>query len=144
VLAEGDDQNDPIVDAARAILDGHIVLSRRIAESGRYPAIDVDASVSRVMHDIVPASQLELARRLRQTTATYENNRDLITIGAYQRGSDPRIDNAIGRWPQIEGFLRQDMHERVDLTASVSALAATMAEAPAAAAEPAKAQGGTK
>ena len=142
VLAEGDDQNDPIVDAARAILDGHIVLSRRIAESGRYPAIDVDASVSRVMHDIVPVSQLELARRLRQTSATFENNRDLITIGAYQRGSDPRIDNAIGRWPQIEGFLRQDMHERVDLAASVAALAATMAEAPAAAAEPARTQGG--
>jgi flagellum-specific ATP synthase len=130
VLAEGDDPNDPIVDAARAILDGHIVLARRIAEGGRYPAIDVEASVSRVMHDIVPASQLELSRRLRQTTAIYENNRDLITIGAYQRGSDPRIDNAITRWPQIESYLRQDMHERVDLTASVSALAATMAEAP--------------
>jgi flagellum-specific ATP synthase len=131
VLAEGDDPNDPIVDAARAILDGHIVLSRRIAESGRYPAIDVESSVSRVMHDIVPASQLELARRLRQTTATYEHNRDLITIGAYQRGSDPRIDNAITRWPQIESYLRQDMHERVELTASISQLALTMAEAPA-------------
>ncbi|MGA2025054.1 MAG: flagellar protein export ATPase FliI [Steroidobacteraceae bacterium] len=128
VLAEGDDHNDPIVDAARAILDGHIVLSRRIAESGRYPAIDVEASVSRVMHDIVPASQLELTRRLRQTTALYENNRDLITIGAYQRGSDPRIDNAVARWPQIEAFLRQDMHERVDLASSVTQLAATMAE----------------
>jgi flagellum-specific ATP synthase len=130
VLAEGDDPNDPIVDAARAILDGHIVLARRIAEGGRYPAIDVEASVSRVMHDIVPASQLELSRRLRQTTAIYENNRDMITIGAYQRGSDPRIDNAIVRWPQIEAYLRQDMHERVDLAASISALAATMAEAP--------------
>jgi flagellum-specific ATP synthase len=82
------------------------------------------------MHDIVPASQLELSRRLRQTTAIYEHNRDLITIGAYLRGSDPRIDNAITRWPQIEAYLRQDMHERVDLTASVSALAATMAETP--------------
>jgi flagellum-specific ATP synthase len=130
VLAEGDDPNDPIVDAARAILDGHIVLARRIAEGGRYPAIDVEASVSRVMHDIVPASQLELSRRLRQTTAIYEHNRDLITIGAYLRGSDPRIDNAITHWPQIEAYLRQDMHERVDLTASVSALAATMAETP--------------
>jgi flagellum-specific ATP synthase len=128
VLAEGDDPNDPIVDAARAILDGHIVLARRIAEGGRYPAIDVEASVSRVMHDIVPASQLELSRKLRQTTAVYENNRDLITIGAYQRGSDPRIDNAIARWPQIEAFMRQDMHERVDLATSISALASTMAE----------------
>jgi flagellum-specific ATP synthase len=142
VLAEGDDPNDPIVDAARAILDGHIVLARRIAEGGRYPAIDVEASVSRVMHDIVPASQLELSRRLRQTTAVYENNRDLITIGAYQRGSDPRIDNAITRWPQIEAYLRQDMHERVDLAASVSTLAATMAEAPGSAGDAPRTKGG--
>ena len=134
VLAEGDDQNDPIVDAARAILDGHIVLSRRIAEGGRYPAIDVEASVSRVMHDIVPANAARAGAPLPADTATYEHNRDLITIGAYQRGSDPRIDDAIARWPQIEGFLRQDMHERVSLGASTAQLAATMAEAPAAAA----------
>jgi len=144
VLAEGDDPNDPIVDAARAMLDGHIVLARRIAEGGRYPAIDVEASVSRVMHDIVPASQLELSRRLRQATAIYENNRDLITIGAYQRGSDPRIDNAISRWPQIEAFLRQDMHDRVDIAASVAALAATMAEAPASSGGAANNQRGTQ
>jgi flagellum-specific ATP synthase len=128
VLAEGDDQNDPIVDAARAILDGHIVLSRRIADGGRYPAIDVEASVSRVMHDIVPDTQLALARRLRQTTATYEHNRDLITIGAYQHGTDPRIDAAIARWPQIEVFLHQDMHERVTLERSISQLVQTMAD----------------
>ncbi|HEY4975659.1 MAG TPA: flagellar protein export ATPase FliI [Steroidobacteraceae bacterium] len=128
VLAEGDDQNDPIVDAARAVLDGHIVLARRIADGGRYPAIDVEASVSRVMHDIVPESQFDLARRFRQITALYEHNRDLITIGAYQRGSDPRIDGAIARWPQIESYLRQDMRERVSLASSTSQLAATMAE----------------
>jgi flagellum-specific ATP synthase len=128
VLAEGDDQNDPIVDAARAILDGHIVLSRRIADSGRYPAIDVEASVSRVMHDIVPDTQLALARRLRQTTALYEHNRDLITIGAYQHGTDPRIDAAIARWPQIEAYLHQDMHERVTLERSISQLLQTMAD----------------
>jgi len=128
VLAEGDDQNDPIVDAARAVLDGHIVLARRIADGGRYPAIDVEASVSRVMHDIVPEAQFELARRFRQITALYEHNRDLITIGAYQRGSDPRIDGAIARWPQIESYLRQDMRERVSLPSSTSQLAATMAE----------------
>jgi flagellum-specific ATP synthase len=128
VLAEGDDQTDPIADAARAILDGHVVLARRIAEGGRYPAIDVEASVSRVMHDIVPAHELELARRLRQTAATYEHNRDLIAIGAYQRGSDPRIDTAIARWPQIEAYLRQDMRERVDLANSIAQLAATMAD----------------
>ena len=128
VLAEGDDQNDPIVDAARAILDGHVVLARRIAEGGRYPAIDIEASVSRVMHDIVPPHELGLARRLRQTTAIYEHNRDLITIGAYQRGSDPRIDGAIARWPQIEAYLHQDMHERVNLAESVAQLTATMAD----------------
>jgi flagellum-specific ATP synthase len=76
----------------------------------------------------VPEPQLELARRFRQITALYEHNRDLITIGAYQRGSDPRIDNAIARWPQIEGYLRQDMRERVSLGASTAQLAATMAE----------------
>jgi flagellum-specific ATP synthase len=129
VLAEGDDQNDPIVDAARAILDGHVVLSRRIAESGRYPAIDVEASVSRVMHEIVQPNELDLARRLRQATSVYEHNRDLITIGAYQRGSDPRVDQAIARWPHIEAYLRQDMHERVTLAASVAQLAKTMTDA---------------
>jgi flagellum-specific ATP synthase len=128
VLAEGDDQNDPIVDAARAVLDGHIVLARRIADGGRYPAIDVEASVSRVMHDLVPESQFELVRRFRQISALYEHNRDLITIGAYQRGSDSRIDGAIARWPQVESYLRQDMRERVSLASSTSQLAATMAE----------------
>jgi flagellum-specific ATP synthase len=104
------------------------VLARRIADGGRYPAIDVEASVSRVMHDLVPESQFELVRRFRQISALYEHNRDLITIGAYQRGSDPRIDGAIARWPQIESYLRQDMRERVSLASSTSQLAATMAE----------------
>jgi flagellum-specific ATP synthase len=85
------------------------------------------------MHDIVPETQLELARRFRQITASYEHNRDLITIGAYQRGSDPRIDGAIARWPQIESYLRQDMRERVSLANSTALLAATMAETPDAA-----------
>src|SRR5207253_9320446 len=102
VLTEGDDQQDPIADAARAILDGHIVLSRRIAESGQYPAIDVEASVSRVMHEISPREQIELARRVRQTLATYEHHRDLIAIGAYERGSDPRVDTAIALWRGIQ------------------------------------------
>jgi flagellum-specific ATP synthase len=128
VLAEGDDANDPIVDAARAVLDGHIVLARRIADAGRYPAIDVESSISRCMHDIVPESQLDLARRLRQITAAYEHNRDLITMGAYQRGSDPRIDTAIARWPQVEAYMRQGMHERVQLRASVAQLASVMAD----------------
>ncbi|MFM1885601.1 MAG: hypothetical protein RL026_758 [Pseudomonadota bacterium] len=119
VLAEGDDQNDPIADAARAILDGHVVLSRRIAESGHYPAIDIEASISRVMHDIVPGSQLEAARQFKQMLSTYQHNRDLVAIGAYQRGSDPRIDMSISRWPQLQGFLQQGMHESVTLADSV-------------------------
>ena len=92
VLAEGDDQNDPIADAARAILDGHIVLSRRLAESGLYPAIDIEASISRAMHQIATRDQLDLATRFRQVYSTYQQNRDLITVGAYRRGSDPRVD----------------------------------------------------
>jgi flagellum-specific ATP synthase len=126
VLVEGDDQNDPIADSARAILDGHFVLSRRIAESGRYPAIDIDASVSRVMHDIVDREHLQVARTLRQASALHESHRDLISIGAYQRGSDPRVDASIALWPRIESYLRQDMVERVDFAASVAALAETL------------------
>ncbi len=136
VLAEGDDQNDPIVDAARAILDGHIVLSRRIAEGGRYPAIDVEASVSRAMHEIVPPEHEALARRFRQQLAIYEQNRDLIAIGAYQRGSDPRIDGAIAIWPKLEGFLQQDMRTRVDFAGSLEALESVMADSSAAPAGP--------
>jgi flagellum-specific ATP synthase len=133
VLAEGDDQNDPIADAARAILDGHFVLSRRIAESGRYPAIDVEASVSRAMHEIVANDHLELARRFRQLIGTYEQHRDLISIGAYQRGSDPRIDAAIAAWPRLTAYLSQDMRERVDFAASLAALRPLLAESGAAA-----------
>ena len=124
VLVEGDDHNDPIADAARAILDGHIVLSRRIADGGRYPAIDLEASISRVMNDIAAPEHLEIARRVRQYSALYEHNRDLISIGAYQRGSDPRIDEAVLSWPRIEGFLRQDLHERVSLATSIEQLGA--------------------
>jgi len=119
VLTEGDDNQDPIADSARAILDGHIVLSRRIAESGQYPAIDVEASVSRVMHEIVDKNQLNLARQFRQTLSTYQHNSDLIAIGAYQRGTDPRVDAAIAAWPRMQKFLSQDMHEQVKLAQSV-------------------------
>ncbi len=85
------------------------MLSRRIAEAGQYPAIDVEASISRVMHDIVPPEHVELARRFRQTLSTYQQNRDLIAIGAYQKGSDPRIDAAIALWPAMQKFLQQDL-----------------------------------
>ena len=122
VLTEGDDQNDPIADAARAILDGHVVLSRRIADSGRYPAIDIEGSISRVMHDITGETHQALVRELRQMSSLYEHNRDLIAIGAYHRGSDPRIDEAITRWPAIDAYLRQDMHQRVSFADSVRQL----------------------
>lgn len=122
VLAEGDDTNDPIADAARGILDGHIVLSRELAEAGHYPAIDIEASISRVMADIVPEPQLEAARRLKKYYSLYQRNRDLILLGAYQRGSDPRIDQAILLQPKIAEFLQQGMHEAVSLEDSVAAL----------------------
>ena len=131
VLTEGDDQQDPIADSARAILDGHIVLSRRIAESGHYPAIDVEASVSRAMHEIAAPAQIQAARQFRQTLTTYQQNRDLISIGAYQRGTDARIDNAVTLWPRLQKFLQQDIHERANFGASLSALNACLAQSEA-------------
>jgi len=122
VLAEGDDQNDPIADAARAILDGHIVLSRRLAESGLYPAIDVEASISRAMHQIATREQLDLASRFKQVYSTYQQNRDLITVGAYRRGADPRVDLAVEQWPRIQEFLRQDMYQPVGIERSYADL----------------------
>ncbi len=122
VLVEGDDQNDPIADAARAILDGHIVLSRRLAESGLYPAIDVEASISRAMHQIATRDQLELATRFKQVYSTYQQNRDLITVGAYRRGADPRVDLAVAQWPKKLEFLRQDMYEPVGIERSYADL----------------------
>lgn len=122
VLVEGDDQNDPIADAARAILDGHVVLSRRIAERGRYPAIDVEASVSRVMNDIVDEEQLALARAFRMQQATWSEHADLVTIGAYQRGSDPRVDQAIALQPELEGYVAQGIGESASLAESLEGL----------------------
>ncbi|MFN2329070.1 MAG: flagellar protein export ATPase FliI [Chromatocurvus sp.] len=122
VLAEGDDTNDPIADAARAILDGHIVLSRTLAEEGVYPAIDVEASISRVMPDITSeAHQLEV-RRFRQIFAAYRQNQDLIAVGAYRKGADPRIDEAIAMRPAMLDFLRQGSAEPMNLASSFSAL----------------------
>jgi flagellum-specific ATP synthase len=128
VLTEGEGLEDPVADAARAILDGHIVLSRPIAETGRYPAIDVSASISRAMHEIASPAQSELARQFRHALSTYEQSSELIQLGAYQRGSDPRVDAAIALWPQLQQFLQQDMHERVDLRTSLAALAALFPE----------------
>jgi len=114
VLTEGDDQQDPIADAARAILDGHVVLSRQLAESGHYPAIDIEASISRAMTALVPAEQEAQVRMLKQLLSRYQRNRDLISVGAYAAGSDPQLDRAIALYPAMEAFLQQNMHERCD------------------------------
>jgi flagellum-specific ATP synthase len=123
VLAEGDDTNDPIADAARGVLDGHVILSRSLAESGHFPAIDIEASISRVMPDIIDAGHLQMARELRRLYSLYQQNRDLISVGAYQPGSDPRIDKAIERNPAILDFLQQGMDESVDINRSLQELA---------------------
>jgi flagellum-specific ATP synthase len=135
VLAEGDDQNDPIADAARAILDGHIVLTRRLAESGLYPAIDIEASISRAMHSICTREQLDAAIRFKQVYSLYQQNRDLISVGAYRRGADPRVDQAVEQWPKMLDFLRQDMYEPVGFERSYADLKklVTQFSAPAAA-----------
>lgn len=128
VLAEGDDTNDPIADAARGVLDGHVVLSRSLAESGHYPAIDVEASISRVMPDIVEPEHLQMARDLRRLYSIYQQNKDLISVGAYRPGADPRIDKAIEKNPAIMDFLQQSMDESVDLSRSLSELATLLAD----------------
>jgi flagellum-specific ATP synthase len=124
VLTEGDDQQDPIADAARAILDGHIVLGRNLAESGHYPAIDIEQSISRAMHSITTPEHQKLTRRLKQLYSRYERSRDLISVGAYSAGTDPVLDEAIARHSQIESFLQQDIPERVGITESLGQLAA--------------------
>jgi len=122
VLAEGDDQQDPIVDAARAILDGHVVLSRALAEQGVYPAIDVDASISRVMEQITDEHHKQAARHFRRLSATYQAHADLITVGAYQAGSDPQVDEAIRMRPALLDYLRQPMDQPCNWGESVRQL----------------------
>jgi flagellum-specific ATP synthase len=123
VLTEGDDQQDPVADAARAILDGHIVLSRSLAEQGHYPAIDVEQSISRVMHQVTPGEQQTQAIRLKQMYSRYQRSRDLIAVGAYAAGSDPQLDRAIDLFPRMEQFLRQPLDEKADPASSRNALA---------------------
>lgn len=122
VLSEGDDQQDPIADAARGILDGHIVLSRELAEAGHYPAIDVERSISRVMTNVAEPRHLESARRFRQLLAKYNKARDLIQLGAYQAGHDPELDAAVRLHPDMVRLLQQDMHTPAALPASVQQL----------------------
>lgn len=111
VLTEGDDLQDPIADSARAILDGHIVLSRRLAESGHYPAIDIEASISRVMPQVVSPEHLKHALVVKQQYSTYQRSRDLIMIGAYTQGTDPQVDRSIQLMPLIDRYLQQGMQD---------------------------------
>jgi len=128
VLSEGDDQQDPIADAARAILDGHIVLSRSLAESGHYPAIDVEQSASRVMHNVVSREHFELARRFRSIYSKYMRGRDLVQIGAYVPGSDPALDEAIALHDSMEQFLQQDMYEEATARTVVEDMASATSQ----------------
>ncbi len=122
VLTEGDDQQDPIADASRAILDGHIVLSRDLAESGHYPAIDIEASISRVMPAVTAPEQMQSAQRFKKLFSLYQRNRDLISVGAYSPGNDALLDQAVQKLPQMEHFLQQQMHEQASISAAYSGL----------------------
>jgi flagellum-specific ATP synthase len=113
VLVEGDDHADPIADAARAILDGHIVLSRQLAETGVYPAIDIEASISRLTPQITTPEHMRLTQNFKRLYSLYQQNRDLISVGAYQQGSDPAIDRAVQMQPALIDFINQDMSRSV-------------------------------
>jgi flagellum-specific ATP synthase len=128
VLVENDDPNDPIGDAARSTLDGHLMLSRKLAERSQYPAIDVGASISRVMPAIVSPDHLLRAQRFKQLYGRLEESRDMIAIGGYRAGNDPELDRAVTRRAAMENFLRQDMAVAVGLPDSVAALAAAVGE----------------
>ncbi len=126
VLVEGGDMDEPIADEVRGILDGHVVLDRLVAARGRYPAVDVTASLSRVMDSIVTQAHRDAARRLRALVASYEAKRDLVTLGAYAKGSDKELDEAIARMPRIEAYLGQDAGERSPFDATVTGLASAV------------------
>jgi flagellum-specific ATP synthase len=127
VLVESDDMNDPVADAVRSILDGHIVLSRRLAAMNHYPAVDVLESVSRVMNDIVPKGHRAAAGKASEILATYRESEDLINIGAYVKGSNPRIDLAISRINAVNGFLRQGIEESTSYEQTIESLSALVA-----------------
>ena len=130
VLTEGDDQQDPIADAARAILDGHIVLSRQLAEAGHYPAVDVEASISRVMPQIVDQKHLEQAQYFKQIYSTYRQNQDLINVGAYVLGADPKIDEAITMFPNLQALIKQGMNQAINWQQSIHNLTELMQQPP--------------
>ena len=128
VLVEGDDINDPIADTSRAILDGHIVLSRELASRGHFPAIDIMGSASRCMVDVVSREHCELAQKIKKVIATYSQNEDLINIGAYKKGSNAEIDFAIENRDAINDFLSQWIDEKVDFYSSIMSMNALFGE----------------
>jgi flagellum-specific ATP synthase len=127
VLVEGDDMNDPVADNARAILDGHIILSRRLATSGHFPSIDVLESISRVAPRIMTAEQMGQANELRRLLAAYRDAKDLIEIGAYVKGTNPTVDRAVKLKPAMDHFLRQDATTVAPITQSLAAMAMLVA-----------------
>ena len=129
VLVEGDDMTEPVADAVRSILDGHIVLSRRLASSGQYPAVDALESVSRVMPAVASPAHRAAVHRFLDMMATYRESEDLINIGAYVKGSNPRIDRAVRNWEAIRDFLRQDSTEKADFKGSIGRLLDLIARA---------------
>ncbi|MEZ3500092.1 flagellar protein export ATPase FliI [Pantoea sp. KPR_PJ] len=130
VLTEGDDQQDPVADSARAILDGHVVLSRRLAEAGHYPAIDIEASISRAMTELITPSHYRKVQRFKQLLSAWQRNRDLISVGAYAAGSDPLLDKAIACYPEMERFLQQGIRECSDYAGAFARLDALFPDQP--------------
>jgi len=129
VLVDGDDMTEPVADAARATLDGHIVLSRRIAEANRYPAVDISGSLSRVANELITPEHRAIAQRVRQLLADYEEVRDLVQVGAYKAGSDPHIDHVIRLYPRVVDYFRQEKHQRRSLNEALGGLEALLGEA---------------
>jgi flagellum-specific ATP synthase len=122
VLAEGDDQQDPVVDAARSVLDGHIVLSRDLAASGHYPAIDINQSISRLAPALQGLGQKQAVQQLRQWLISYAENQDLINVGAYQTGNNIVLDQALDKKLDMDRFLQQRMHDSCDMATSLDHL----------------------
>jgi flagellum-specific ATP synthase len=122
VLVEGDDQQDPVGDSARAILDGHIVLTRSLADQGHYPAIDIEQSVSRAMTNIIDQDQFSVVRKFKSLYSRYQRNRDLITVGAYAAGTDTMLDRAIALHPHMEKFLQQNIQEKAGYDESLEGM----------------------
>jgi len=131
VLTEGDDQQDPVADSARAILDGHVVLSRQLAEQGHYPAIDIEASISRAMPQIIDQDHLQMAMRFKQLYSKFRQNEDLINVGAYVKGSDPDTDFVIDNLPSLNAYLRQGIDESFPLLQSMQQMIMVLSTPPA-------------